>query len=216
MCYSAHSSFMASFVLANLGLIAAYQARKTPLQMLSLFPLIFAFQQFAEGIVWLTMNTNYQWLQVLGVYIFLIIALIIWPLFVPLSLFLCEVDAFKKGILFGLIGFGVVVALYSATFFATAIPRASEVYQSICYSFGTDELSYWIYIRNLVGYCIPVVVPFFISSLRRSWFFGMALIISLAVTIIFKFTTLTSVWCFFAALLSVLILGLVLENKKSA
>jgi len=52
-------------------------------------------------------------------------------------------------------------------------------------------------------------VPHFISSVRRMWMFGTLMAASCLVTGIFYREYLTSVWCFFAAFISLVILWIV-------
>ncbi len=57
----------------------------------------------------------------------------------------------------------------------------------------------------LPGYVLPTVVPFFISTISRAKVMGTVLVLSLLATFLIERQALTSVWCFFAAILSVLI-----------
>jgi hypothetical protein len=57
----------------------------------------------------------------------------------------------------------------------------------------------------LPGYVLPSVVPFFISTISRAKLMGTVLALSLVATFLAERQALTSVWCFFAAILSVLI-----------
>lgn len=60
-------------------------------------PLFFAFQQVTEGILWLVIgDTKYAWLQTTATFVFLIMAQVIWPLLVPLSVLLMEKRGCEK------------------------------------------------------------------------------------------------------------------------
>jgi hypothetical protein len=48
-------------------------------------------------------------------------------------------------------------------------------------------------------------VPFFVSTISRAKLMGTVLVLSLLATFVIERQALTSVWCFFAAILSVLI-----------
>jgi hypothetical protein len=62
---------------------------------------------------------------------------------------------------------------------------------------------------------MPTVVPFFVSTARLARTIGVALAASLVVTVIVQRDALTSVWCFFAAILSGLVL-LAVDRERRA
>jgi len=65
-------------------------------------------------------------------------------------------------------------------------------------------------------YPVATVVPLFVSSVRRVWLFGILITISYIVTGIFFAQYLTSVWCFFAALISVAIYWVLSTSPATA
>jgi hypothetical protein len=60
-----------------------------------------------------------------------------------------------------------------------------------------------------VAYAIPTIVPFFVSSLSLTRAMGVLLCAAMALTLAIQRNALTSVWCFFAAILSGMILWIV-------
>lgn len=118
MCFSASASFAAAGVLTVVGLLTIPQVRKKEYVMVAAVPFLFAVQQTAEGIVWRTMkNPDYKNIYMVSVYIFLAFALSIWPLWLPVSLWLCEKSDRRKKILGLLSGMGAIIAfLYSLYF----------------------------------------------------------------------------------------------------
>ncbi len=80
MCFSATGSFAASATLAGIGFFAFSRNQSTRHRMYAAIPFLFAGQQAAEGVVWVTIDQPDQaWLQRLAVNVFLAIALVIWP-----------------------------------------------------------------------------------------------------------------------------------------
>jgi hypothetical protein len=72
--------------------------------------------------------------------------------------------------------------------------------------------------RSLAGiafifYLAATIPPLFISSTKRMYLFGILATISCIVTGIFYTQFLTSVWCFFAALISVVIYWMLADAK---
>jgi hypothetical protein len=68
----------------------------------------------------------------------------------------------------------------------------------------------------LLAYVVPTVAPFFVSSMTMARTLGGAFVVSLVVTLMVERAALTSVWCFFAAGLSALILVAVAREQSSA
>lgn len=63
-------------------------------------------------------------------------------------------------------------------------------------------------------YLLVTITPLFVASLKKVKVFGWSLIGSLALSYIFFFHYIVSVWCFFAAILSVQILLIIVYNTK--
>ena len=87
MCFSAAASFAGSAAISAVGIATQRKVRKPSQRLFAIIPLLFGFQQFAEGILWITLRSGeHPWLQNAATYIFLITALVIWPVMVPLSM----------------------------------------------------------------------------------------------------------------------------------
>ncbi len=56
MCFSATGSFGVAAVIAGIGAVAIHQEKPPSHKLLALVPLLFAAQQVAEGVVWMTIN----------------------------------------------------------------------------------------------------------------------------------------------------------------
>jgi hypothetical protein len=63
-------------------------------------------------------------------------------------------------------------------------------------------------------YFVASLTPLFISSVKGTKLFGALLFVSALVTIIAFMEYLTSVWCFFAAVLSVVVYRIVSDSKE--
>jgi len=68
----------------------------------------------------------------------------------------------------------------------------------------------------LLCYIVPTVLPFFLSSLRSVRWLGALVVGSLLVTIAAERVALTSVWCFFAASISGMIIWIVSQQDAPA
>lgn len=86
---------------------------------------------------------------------------------------------------------------------------------SLRYSFGA-ELGDVVRVLLVAGYVVPTLGPFFISTINLSDVFGGALIVSMIAAFVIRHDALTSVWCFFAAVLSAIVLVSVWRRPKQS
>jgi hypothetical protein len=214
MCFSATGSFGVAAVLGGVGAISVAQRKTTPYQLLAVTPLAFALQQVAEGMVWKTINDPSQaTLQLISVVAFLGFALVIYPIWSPLALFMPERDPHRRKILGALLAFGVCASIYAGVLLLQQRPVAQVANHSITYRYDQvgGKLVMALY---LPGYVLPTVVPFFVSTMKKAKVMGTILAFGLVATFVIKRQALTSVWCFFAAVLSgVIVLAIAAEHK---
>ncbi len=55
MCFSPEASFTASAVITTVGIISLKKSQNTESKIMACIPLFFGLQQFAEGVVWLSL-----------------------------------------------------------------------------------------------------------------------------------------------------------------
>ena len=214
MCFSATGSFALSGLLAGVGAVSLARNSSKPHRLFAAIPLLFAAQQAAEGVVWLTIHdADHAILHRLAVIVFLGFAMVVWPTWLPLSLKLMERTQVRRRILRGLSWFGAVVSAYAAVLLTLWQPNARVAGHSIRYDYQQDQ-SAWVRLVYLVGYVVPVVGPFFVSTTPLARTIGVTLVGSLVATVVVERHALTSVWCFFAAILSGLILVVVEKEQQ--
>jgi hypothetical protein len=68
---------------------------------------------------------------------------------------------------------------------------------------------------SAIVYFIPTVLPALISSVDRMRLLGIIVLASYLVSNVFYQNYLVSVWCFFAAIISVVILVIILALRKA-
>ena len=205
MCFSAAGSFGVATVIAGIGVVAIAQKKAPSHRMLALVPLVFAAQQVAEGIVWMTIGHSGQaGLQILAVAVFLGFALVVWPMWVPISLWMAEKNPSRRRALAVLSWIGIGVGAYAGFLLAHGRPSAHVAGHSIAYSYSETGPAL-VLALYLPAYVLPAVVPFFVSTVSRAKLMGTVLAGSLLATFMVERQALTSVWCFFAAMLSVLV-----------
>lgn len=192
MCFSASSSFAAGGALVLLG-AAAFRMASRENRLLSAIPLLFGIQQVAEGIQWLRLHQG-TFSPAAG-YVFLIIALVTWPVYLPGAVLL--LDRRRWRLHSGFLALGSVIALYFATLLLTQPLSIREYSGSIRYAFGFDR-----HLLVMPAYIIAVGGPLMASSIGIFKGFGAGIAVLAFVAWKFYNLNFLSVWCFFAALVS--------------
>ena len=213
MCFSAGASFAGGIIISAVGVASVRKVRKPTQRLFAVIPLFFGFQQFAEGVLWVTLRAGgHEWLQNAATHIFLITAMVIWPVMIPLSMWFMEEAKKRKEILAGLIVIGGILSLFYAFCFISynVTPQISGFH--IRY---VDDFPKTLVTIASFFYPVSTVAPLFVSSVRRMWLFGIVITVSYLVTGVFFAQYLTSVWCFFAALISVVIYGMLRESQTT-
>jgi hypothetical protein len=119
----------------------------------------------------------------------------------------------RRRLLAGLSWAGVAVAVCAAVIMVRWKPVAEIAGHSITYAFtpGSSVVRPFAF---LAAYAIPTVLPFFFSSASLARTTGAALVVSLVASVAIKWNALTSVWCFFAAILSGLVFAAILLEGR--
>lgn len=212
MCFSASASFGASVVLGTIGVVTIRKVKAPTLVPFAIIPLIFAVQQASEGMLWLGLSDpgHASWRH-FPVYIFLTFAQLIWPSWIPFSILLLEKDRNRKRILVGLLAMGLSISGYLLYCLFT-YPVAAEI-QSGHIHYQLNFPLAFVPISGVL-YFVPTVISLFVSSVRKMPYLGLAILLSFIATKIYFDDYLISVWCFFAALLSLIVLGITANASK--
>jgi hypothetical protein len=212
MCFSASASFGASLVLSVIGVATIKNTRHREQLPFASIPFVFAVQQFSEGVLWLTLPySDYVATQKIATYFFLFFAQIVWPILVPIAILLLEKRSAKIMIQKVLVGAGLMVGLYLAYCLLSFNVEAKIVGHHIKYS-QDYPVVYRIYSIALYG--LATIIPSFFSHIRRMWILGLAILVSYIIAAIFYTHYILSVWCFFAAILSVSLYVIMLEIRE--
>jgi len=212
MCFSATASFGAGVVLSIIGVASIIKVKHPSQILFASIPLLFAVQQIAEGVLWVTLpNPAYTLLSQVMTYVFLFFAQFFWPLWVPIAILMLEKESKRKRFQKVLVGMGMIVALYFAYCLISYPVHAKIVGYHVAY-----KVDY----PNLLGryggifYLIATVAPPFFSHIKRMWMFGVSMFISYLITAIFYDHYVVSVWCFFASIISISIYAIMVEIRN--
>jgi hypothetical protein len=213
MCFSATASFAAGTVISSVG-IAAIRMNKEPSQRLfAAIPVFFGIQQVSEGFVWLALQSQSDGASLkVPAYIFLTVALVIWPTLIPLSVLLMEKKV-KKRALQGFLAIGILV---SAFYLIVLLLFETAAQISNLHILYTLDCPRGILNTALLLYVVATIPPLFVSSRKGVRSFGIVIAMSYLVTLAFFMENLVSVWCFFAALASVIIWLIVADRRPKA
>lgn len=199
MCFSATASFTAGITLSVLGVATLRQVPSRREVLLGTFPLLFAIQQFSEGLVWITLGQDsFNSINSLVTYIFLFFATMIWPILCPLSIYLLETHAVKRKMSLGLAIIGIAFGIYLFGFVLTHGVDSGHFSGNLLYDLNFIPF----YEGNKYLYLIVTAFPFLWASKLRIKLFGAFVILSFGISELFYKVTFVSVWCFFAAVLS--------------
>jgi hypothetical protein len=214
MCFSAGASFTTAVVLTLVGVMTLFQVRARSQFLFALIPLLFALQQFAEGFVWLALKGGpFAYLEGIMVVAFLFFAFVIWPTWIPLSVAVMETHETRKRALSFMILIGLAISAILAASLWFYPPSADIRGHHIMYQVKTivDFMgNAWL----LVAYCIPVIGSFFISDNRWLRLFGIGALASAFTAHGLWAAWFTSVWCFFAAVLSVFVYLIIRLSRR--
>ena len=206
MCFSAQISFFSAALLSMVGLLTYKQVSKPSHYFFASIPLLFGIQQFWEGILWVSLDTLSYTAQQVVTSIFIVFTVILWPVWIPLSLWLYEERLVRKSLLALLLVWGAIVAanmgISAALYGVTAYVMCYHIYYEMSLPFTGSE----IVLTSL--YVLATVAPFFVASGRWMKLLGILLLCSCIISYLFYCMFFTSIWCFFAALLSVSIYGI--------
>jgi hypothetical protein len=212
MCFSASASFGAGAVLSVIGVSSLRKVKSSHEAFFAGIPLLFAIQQITEGFLWLSLsNPVYAPARWPATYIFLFFAQIVWPFWVPYSILKLENEKKRKKVLKVLAALGALVSLYLGYCLISFNVEAKVFGQHISY-----EQDYPESLSRYGGalYIIATILPPFFSGFKKMWSLGTAILISYIITTIFYTDYIVSVWCFFAAVISVTVFVIMTEVKK--
>ena len=241
MCFSVGASFTASGILGIVGFLAFAKAPPR-YRLFASIPLLFAAQQFAEGIVWLVLTgipegsllrvplfimmapigllarasfkvpDHIILIKTGSIITFLVFALVVWPTWIPLACRRFETSRRRRFIITGFLLLGVIIStalLYGILAYGAT---AAIVQGHIVYTVNTmlTDIS-WL---GVALYTLATVGPLMVSSLNYAYLLGGLIIISEIVAWRIWHISFVSTWCFFAAVLSIIILA-ILPAKNS-
>ncbi len=207
MCISYQVSFSLSGLLLAGGAYCVRKARAlAPLMFpLAMIPLLFGMQQFCEGWVWLGEMRSSATMTSVAATAFLVFALFVWPVWIPMSALTAERSRNKRRFLGVMLVLGAItgVVLIAPVIVHPAWLHVEMTRHSLHYQIGASPVVRAIpeVVWELL-YIAAVAAPLLVTS--RKWLVnaGVAIILAAAVSRVYFDYAFASMWCLFAAALS--------------
>ncbi len=202
MCFSPEADFTAGAVVAAVGVQTLRRVRGPRELLVGWLPLLLGVHQLVEGFVWLGLRDQVSaGVQGAASQAYIVFAHAVLPVIVPVGFALAEPNRRRARCLWLLAGLGVGLGSY-LLWQVTAYPvGASEQAHCIDYTTHTPN-DYLIAVLYVAVTCGPALL----SSRRYLRWFGLVSLVGVIAAAIIRTDELTSVWCLYAALISVLIL----------
>jgi hypothetical protein len=210
LCFSAAANFVGSGVLAAMGAVTLAKVKHRREMLFASLPVLFAIHQFIEGFVWLGLDG----ILAPGVTLamgaaFMLYAQGLLPFLLPLSVLLFEADVKPRRRMLPFVVIGGATTLY--------ILWALTAYQLQVYVRG-DSIVYINQATNntavAVLYVIATCGSLFFSRVRPMVVFGFANLMILLIVMEVKRYAFTSLWCAYAAIASLIIVGYFWKSSK--
>jgi hypothetical protein len=201
MCFSPTASFVSAGVLASIGAATWRHVREPRTLLFASVPMLFAIHQFCEGMVWLGFEGRIGTLaRDHFAFLFTLYAQGILPLLMPAAVALMEPRGWRRSVIFGLTAIGAIVCAWDAYGLIFVPSRVFVDHFSIAYRntlTGNLEISL-LYILATCGSLL-------LSSHRVVRTYGLVNVVALTIVQLVRAYAFASVWCFYAAIMSVII-----------
>jgi hypothetical protein len=201
MCFSAEVSFIAGAILIGILSLTVKRVRDGRELPYALIPVAFGVQQIVEGSLWLTFADQTSHLHSALTQSYQFFSHVVWPIFVPLAVRLLEPVHWRRMVLLGFTLTGAAVGLYPFYFLLRDPTTARVLGRHI------DYISRFYAKLILVGYILATCTSSLLSSHRPVHWFGIATTVAMLAAAGFFRAWFISVWCFFAAAISVSVLS---------
>jgi hypothetical protein len=201
MCFSASADFTSSVFLGVVGVATLREVKDRRELLLAAMPCLFAIHEFIEGFVWLGLDgpLSPQVAHNAGA-AFVLYAQGILPFLLPFSVFLIEPTKRQRRRMLGFVILGGLLALYL-------------LWGLIAYPLDISDRSHSIVYVNVITnttlvavvYVVATCGSLFFSGFRALVMLGWYNLVGLLVVMVVKRYAFTSVWCAYAAAVSVVI-----------
>jgi hypothetical protein len=202
MCFSPQADFGGGLAVAAVGAGTLRLVRAPRELVIGSLPLLLGAHQFVEGFVWLGLRGQISTdAAAIARQAYIVFAYAVLPALVPVGFILIEPERERVRSLWPFAAIGALLAAY-LLWEVTAYPVAAQE--------NRHCIDYVTHVPNdiaLTGlYVVVTCGPALISSRRYLRWFGLVNLVGVVAVAAVRAEELTSLWCLYAALVSVLIL----------
>ena len=201
MCFSATASFVAGGSLTVAGAVALARAKERAELPYAAIPLLFAIQQLIEGALWLVRTSEASGPGAPLTFTYSLFSHVLWPIYIPFAALSLEGIAWRRGWMAAFAAAGSAAGLY-LFFNMLRFPIEARIVGGHIEYASPHFYALLVMSGYLGGTCLSLLV----SSHRHVVLFGVAALGSFIYSYVVYARWLISVWCFFAAALSVIVL----------
>lgn len=200
ICFSATASFTAGIALLGIGSITVRRTHEWVEVPYAAVPLIFGVQQLVEGLLWRNLPAQDTATHVLTI-VYLLFSNVLWPIYVPVAVWLLEPRSARRRTIVLTIAAGSAVGL----FFLAAI-----IAHPVTSAIKGMHIKYHVPHHHdaiaVAVYAAATCLAPLLSTHKMVRLFGIVLTASMIVAATIYLRWFASVWCFFAAVVSAMVL----------
>jgi hypothetical protein len=201
MCFSANASFTSGALLLGLGVLAWKATRDPRERPFAAIPFVFGIQQIIEGVIWLTFDHEAPLLKTAMTYAFSFFSHVLWPAYLPIAVLLIEPPGWRRQALIALVALGVGVSAW--LMYNTVV---SGIFSRVSGQHIEYVARHAFAIPATTAYALSTCMSLLLSTHVAVKVFGMLAFLALIAAETFYATWFVSVWCYFAAVMSAIVL----------
>ena len=199
MCFSVEADLIAGVVVAGIGIDAVRHIDgRREYWMIAPLPILLGVHQIMEAFVWWGLEGKVaSWIGTLAMWAYLLLALVVLPILIPAMVLRLEPPGRRRWVIGSFLLLGTVV---SAVLLATMLaghPSVALASDHLKYSIGLGAGILWIGL-----YTLAICGSLIASGLRTVMWFGIANLAAIPILAKLCAEGFTSLWCFYAAILS--------------
>ncbi|OBF07598.1 hypothetical protein A5730_12240 [Mycobacterium sp. ACS4054] len=207
MCFSITADLVVGTALVPVAVASLREVKHWREVPFASLPAVFSVHQFLEAAVWPNRVVSAGFAN-FAMHAYVFIALPVLPLLVPVAILMLE----PRGARLRVAPFAVLGAVVSA--YLAVVVLAKPVGVTRCphvleYQTASRDSYLWA-----VLYILAVIGPALMSGYRSIVVFGLANLVGLVLVAMFYFEAFASVWCIYAAVMSVLVLVHMVRRRR--
>ncbi len=209
MCFSFQADVVAGVALLPVAVLTLREVRQVRELPFASLPLVFAVHQLLESLVWAGLAGDVSaHVQHAAAMAYLLIAFPLLPILLPLGVLLLEPRGARLRVA-PFVAIGVVVASYLGHAVVAHPFTVTQHAFALAYDVGLNHGDTWA-----VVYIVAVIGPPLLSGYPSIVLFGILNLVGITVAAVLYQEAFTSLWCIYAAVISVLVLVHMVRRRR--